>query len=158
MGMNLSKPQEMLKDRETWRAAVHGSKRVGFGWVTNNSNNTSVVTYSWVPVCAQLEPRGGPAVPTAIVLRQSMAPPSPLLDLALIVASLLSIWLLRIPRQGRDEGRMTCVIIPREAGPPSILLVGQIQDLGSTRFRAQGSTILELQRAGKCLRTHNSYP
>ena len=74
------------------------------------------------------------------------------------VISFLSTWLLRIPRQGRDEGSMTCVIIPREAGPPSILVVGEIQDLGSTRFRAQGSTILELQRVGKCLRTHNSYP
>ena len=42
-------------------------------------------------MCALLKPRGGPAVPTAVVLRQSMAPASPLLDLALIVASLLSI-------------------------------------------------------------------
>ena len=24
MDMNLSKPQEMVKDRETWRAAIHG--------------------------------------------------------------------------------------------------------------------------------------
>ena len=24
MDMNLSKPQEMVRDRETWRAAVHG--------------------------------------------------------------------------------------------------------------------------------------
>ena len=24
MDMSLSKPQEMVKDRETWRAAVHG--------------------------------------------------------------------------------------------------------------------------------------
>lgn len=53
---------------------------------------------------------------------------------------------------------MTCVIIPREAGPPSILVVGQIQDLGSTRFRAQGSTILELQRAGKHLRNPQLLP
>ena len=30
MDMSLSKPQEMVKDREDWRAAVHGrSQRVG---------------------------------------------------------------------------------------------------------------------------------
>ena len=28
MDMNLSKPQEMVKDREAWRAADHGSQRV----------------------------------------------------------------------------------------------------------------------------------
>ena len=28
--MNLSKLQEMVKDREAWRAAVHGVTRVGY--------------------------------------------------------------------------------------------------------------------------------
>ena len=27
--MNLGKPQEMVRDREAWCAAVHGSQRVG---------------------------------------------------------------------------------------------------------------------------------
>ena len=29
MDMSLSKPQEMVKDREAWHAAVHGWQRVG---------------------------------------------------------------------------------------------------------------------------------
>ena len=34
MDMSLSKLQEMVKDREGWRAAVHGSQRLGHDWVT----------------------------------------------------------------------------------------------------------------------------
>ena len=29
MDMNLSKSQDIVEDREAWRAAVHGSQRVG---------------------------------------------------------------------------------------------------------------------------------
>ena len=34
MDMNLGKLREMLKDREAWRAEVHGVQRVGHNWVT----------------------------------------------------------------------------------------------------------------------------
>ena len=34
MNMSLSKHQEMVKDREAWRAAAHGFQRVGHDLVT----------------------------------------------------------------------------------------------------------------------------
>ena len=34
MDMSLSKLREMVKDREVWHAAVHGSQRVGCDLVT----------------------------------------------------------------------------------------------------------------------------
>ena len=36
MDLSLSKLQEMVKDRRTWRAAVHGVTK---SWTLNNSNN-----------------------------------------------------------------------------------------------------------------------
>ena len=38
MDMSLSKCQEILKDRKAWHAAVHGSKRIGYNWTTEQQN------------------------------------------------------------------------------------------------------------------------
>ena len=32
--MHLGKLREMVRDREAWRAAVHGSQKVRHGWAT----------------------------------------------------------------------------------------------------------------------------
>jgi len=54
MDMNLSKLQEMVKNREAWRAAVRGVQRVGRDWATEWVNNDETVpTEDWppAPVC-----------------------------------------------------------------------------------------------------------
>ena len=47
MDMNLSKPQEIVKDRGTWRAAVHGGHNESHTtWRLNNNSKSSVNTGS----------------------------------------------------------------------------------------------------------------
>ena len=50
MDMNLSKLQEIAKDRETWRAAVHGVAKSWTwlsNWATINEGNQAVCALPW---------------------------------------------------------------------------------------------------------------
>ena len=46
MNMNLGKLQEMVRDREAWRAAVHGVARVRHDWATEQQQHTYHIFFS----------------------------------------------------------------------------------------------------------------
>ena len=45
MDMNLGKLQKMVRVREAWRAAVHGSQRVGHSWAAEHHHHL------WLAIC-----------------------------------------------------------------------------------------------------------
>ena len=56
INMNLSKLQEIVKDTETWHAAVH---RVTKTYWQNNNTNTGVHVSFQIIVCSRYMPRSG---------------------------------------------------------------------------------------------------
>ena len=50
---NLSKLQEMIKDREAWPAAVHGLQRVGHDWVTALNSSDNPASANYVVICGR---------------------------------------------------------------------------------------------------------
>ena len=63
MHMNLSKLREMVKDREAWRAGVHGVhvQRVGHDWVTEQQIST--ITLNINGLLHQLKDKEGQNAP-----------------------------------------------------------------------------------------------
>ena len=49
--MNLSKLQEIVKDREVWRAVVHGVKRVGHDWGTKQQQRHLRLNTFYIYIC-----------------------------------------------------------------------------------------------------------
>ena len=47
MDMSLSRLQDTAKDREAWRAAVHGAQRVGHDWATEQQQDYLFTYFSW---------------------------------------------------------------------------------------------------------------
>ena len=39
-GLNLNKLSEIVKDREAWHTAIHGSQRVGHNWTTEQQQHS----------------------------------------------------------------------------------------------------------------------
>ena len=47
MDTNLGKLQGMVRDREAWRAAIHGAQRVGHNWETEQHDTLIFLTCHW---------------------------------------------------------------------------------------------------------------
>ena len=54
MDMSMSELQEMVKDREAWRSAVHGITKSQTEWLNNNNNPKEIKMYAHTKLLCEL--------------------------------------------------------------------------------------------------------
>ena len=67
MNIHLGKLRELVRDREAWRAEVHGDRRVGHDWATEQQFNTDSRRELQLPACPAVRPGPGSHVIAAHV-------------------------------------------------------------------------------------------